>query len=198
MEFIKNFRFIDSIAFFIIFRALYTGVKYGLLSECIKLSAVFIASFFSFQYYPLLLKKFESDVFTQKYLYPFSFCILFVAFIFLFFILRKIVIFLVRSEKPGRAQRWSAVPSALIRSAVFLSAVMFCFQLAPFKKNPFEGSMSERFLKNVAPRSYMFSFGIYKKLKPGAEKNKEVVKYYEVQNILRRDSKKGNRSRSSK
>ena len=184
MEFIRGIKVIDAVALFIFLKAFYTATKRGIFTESIKLCAVFVASFFSFQYYPLLLRKFESDALRQEYLHFFAFCILFAAGIFLFFLLRKIVMLLLHFENPGRLQRCFALPLSVIHSVIFLSTVMFCFFLVPFKEDPFKGSVSYRFFRNVAPRAYILSFEGYKKIWPKAEKNKNVLVYCESKSTL--------------
>ncbi len=191
MDFFRYFKLIDLVSFVLIFKALYAAVKYGLISEIIQGCAVVIATFFTFQYYPFFLKRFESAL-RQDYVHFLSFWVLLTAILIVFFVIRKLVVFLVHQpDNPGPAQRWAAVSIAIVRSMLLISVLVFGYSIAPVQSKLFSGSLSERVFKNHAPLMYMMLYKGYGKIRPDAVENKEVVDYYEIKDTVRRDSKKG-------
>jgi uncharacterized membrane protein required for colicin V production len=196
MDIIEHFKFIDSVVLLILLRVLYIAIKNSLFCEFIKLGGVFFASFLSFQYYPIILRKFSSEGSIRQYLDFSSFFAIFITVILIFSFLRRLAMLLEEPMKSGypSLKRWFSFFLGLVRASLLVSTFIFAFYLLPPEANPFRGSLSYKVFKDIAPKSYILTFGPYKKVVSRAQFNKEVKDYYEGRKILPRDSKKRNRS----
>ena len=190
MIFFHQFKLVDVLV--LVLQAVYTAVKYGLLVEAVKDCALVAATFFSFQYYPLLLQKLESEAIKQDQLYFLSFWIIFTSILIIFLIVRKILQLLIRREELSFRERWLSLPLGLARSVLLTSTLVFAAHLLPLTDGFFRDSLSRRVFRPVAPVLYEVSFPIYHKLRPEEEKNKEIIKYYETQKNLSGSHKKRN------
>ncbi|MCK4809354.1 MAG: CvpA family protein [Candidatus Omnitrophica bacterium] len=193
METIKSFKFIDLLSLFVILRILYIAVKKGLICEFTKLFGVLFACFFSLQYYSQFLRKFSSESLKQSYLDFFSFFTIFVFVSFCFFFIRKLVTALSKDREQIYLEKWVSLFLGAVRASFLISAVIFASYLLSSKNSLFAESVSFRIFKNVAAKSYLLSFNLYAKLNPGAQSNKEVVEYHEVEKNLSGSNKKSDR-----
>ncbi|HDN86064.1 MAG: hypothetical protein DRP68_05380 [Candidatus Omnitrophota bacterium] len=191
MKIIGSFLFIDLLSIFLILRIIYIALKEGLISEGIKVIGSWCALFFSLQYYPLLLGGFKSKILKREYLDFFSFFIIFGGSLLFFSLLRRIITTFVKRQNNTLIENVASFLLGVIRAGILLSAFVFSFSLLLPKENIFRGSLSLKAFYRLAPRIYLYSFGVYKKLYPQAKLNKEVGRNYEVKGDLSRSNQKG-------
>ncbi len=183
MGIIKEFRSIDFLTLLIFLRIIYSSVRSGLFSEGIKITGVFLGSFFSLQFYPFFLRKYKSEVLKQAYLDFFSIILIFCGVVILFFLFVKVFMMIEKERKISPLERFFSLCGGMMRASLLVSILIFSFSLLPFKEDPYKGSLSSKFLKQVAPWVYTHSFKFFGKINPSWEFNKEV-KIYEIKKNL--------------
>ena len=174
MEIIKNFRAIDFLTFFLFLRIIYISLKNGLIAEIIKIIGVFLASFFSLQFYPVFLRRFKDVLSNPGYLDLFSILVIFCGVSIVFFILVKIFITLTKERKTFLWEKIISLCVGLARASLLVSLFIFAFSFLPERENPYKESISGRFFKKVAPYAYVYTFKFFKKINPTFKFNKEV------------------------
>jgi len=174
MEIIKNFRAIDFLTFFLFLRIIYISLKNGLIAEIIKIIGVFLASFFSLQFYPVFLRRFKDVLSNPGYLDLFSILVIFCGVSIVFFILVKIFITLTKERKTFLWEKIISLCVGLARASLLVSLFIFAFSFLPERENPYKESISGRFFKKVAPYAYIYTFKFFKKINPTFKFNKEV------------------------
>jgi len=174
MEIIKNFRAIDFLTFFLFLRIIYISLKNGLIAEIIKIIGVFLASFFSLQFYPVFLRRFKDVLSNPGYLDLFSILVIFCGVSIVFFILVKIFITLTKERKIFLWEKIISLCVGLARASLLVSLFIFAFSFLPERENPYKESISGRFFKKVAPYAYIYTFKFFKKINPTFKFNKEV------------------------
>jgi uncharacterized membrane protein required for colicin V production len=195
MGIIEHFKFIDSVIILLILRVLYIAVKNGFLCEVTKVLVVFLASFLSFQYYPVILRQFSVEGSSRQYLEFLSFFTIFTVTILTLSFLRRIIVGFRGpvTSKYSSLRRWLSFLLGIGRASLLASTFIFGFYLLPPKDNLFRGSASFRVFRCIAPKSYIFAFGLYRRAVAGVQFNQEVMNYYEGKKDLPRSSRKGNR-----
>jgi len=185
MEIIKEFRSrsIDFLTLLVFLRIIYSSIKSGLFSEGIKITGVFLGSFFSLQFYPFFLRKYKSEVLKQAYLDFFSVILIFCGIAVLFFLLVKVFMMLEKERKISPLERIFSLCVGMMRASLLVSIFIFSFSFLPPNENPYKGSLSSKFLKQVAPWTYIYSFKFFEKINPSWQFNEEV-KIYEVKKDL--------------
>ena len=174
MEIIKNFRGIDFLTLLLFLRIIYTSLKSGLVAEIIKMIGIFLASFFSLQFYPIFLRRFKDVLSNPGYLDFFSIIVIFCGVSTAFFILVKIFITLAKEREIFLWERIISLCVGLARASLLVSLFIFAFSFLPEGENPYKESISGRFFKKVAPYAYVYTFEFFKKINPAFKFNKEV------------------------
>ncbi|OQX87218.1 MAG: hypothetical protein B6D55_04050 [Candidatus Omnitrophica bacterium 4484_70.2] len=195
MEIITQFNWINLISLLFLVRICYIAQKRGFLCEFVKLLGVFVASFFSFQYYSLFLSRFTTPPFSfnRENVELVSFLIIFFIISIFFFFIRVLFSFF-ESQVHSPVEKGIALLMGILRASLLISVFLFLLGLSSFKSDYLYKSFSYKIWGQVAPKTYLLFFKVYKEVNPAAKVNEEVKEYYEVKETLRRNSEKGDRS----
>lgn len=194
MEIFGRAGLIDLFFLIICLRIFYISISRGFLSESFKILGLLSGSFFAFQYY-----FFIGGILSKRipFLHPESFY--FIAFLLIllgigiiFSFLRIIVTFLFKKKERSFTEKGLSFLIGGLRASFFISVIIFLLHLLPFNSLYFRHTLSYDIFKNIAPKFYLVSFNLYKKIIPIATLNKEVEEYYGTKKTLSRDNKERN------
>jgi len=182
-----KFPWIDIFCLTVFIRIVYTAFRRGILNEFIKLTGVFVASFFSLQYYSSFLWSVFGKApffFSKVWLNIISFFIIFLLSIFVFFLLRRGSALIFRHEKYALWERITALILGILRALLLTSIFVFFFYLMPSLKTGIKKSVSFKITRNITPAIYTKTYKVYEKINPIAGFNKEAEDYYETGSSL--------------
>ena len=174
---------IDIFCLAVSIRIVYIALRRGILNEFIKFSGLFIASFFSLQYYSSFLGSVFGKApffFNEVWLDAISFVSIFVISIFVFFLIRKAVAIIFKSEKHSLWEKIASAVLSIARALLVTSVFVFFFYMIPPLKQGIKKSVSFKITRNIAPILYIKTYKVYEKINPGANFNKEVENHYEA------------------
>ena len=174
---------IDIFSLVVFIRVVYIALRRGILNEFVKFTGVFVASFFSLQYYSSFLGSVFGKApffFSRVWLNTISFFIIFLISTFVSFLIRRAVTLIFRREKYFLWERITAVVLGILRALLLVSVFVFFFYSVPFLKTGVIKSTSFKITKGIAPAVYIKMYRVYRKINPPADINKEVEDYYEA------------------
>ena len=164
-------RIIDFLLLLLAVRIIYISISKGILIESFKTVGVVVSSFFSFHYYPYLIKNLEVKL--PSFLKLLSFLLIFSGVYLIFYLIRKIVLLLlIKSNEPSLKERWFSLLLGGFRCAFVISLIVFLIYLSPKEIN-IQNSWFYIF-KNIAPKTYFVFLNAYHKVNSKIELNKEL------------------------
>lgn len=193
MGIFEGFGLIDLIFLILCLRISYTAVSSGIFAEILKILALFVSSIFAFQFYPFITENLGRKVlfFNQDFLKIIIFSSLFFITLTILSLLVKITNTLLKRKEIIFAEKLLALFFGLLRFGFLASIIIFLLYLLPAKP-AFCSGRSLRIFKNIAPKTYLVTIGIYNKFNPALTVNAEVKKIYETEVDLPGDNQKGN------
>jgi uncharacterized membrane protein required for colicin V production len=194
MEITAPAALIDLFFLILCLKIIHTAVSKGILQESFRLVGVFVGALFAFHFYSLLGNGIVSKVsfLNKQFVYLISFLVIFITIRVIFRLLRLIITLLFKLGELSIGERWMAFLLGAIRAAFLSSVIIFLFYLSPLNSKYYTKNISYKVFKNIAPKTYLISFDVYKKFNPKSECNKEVEEYYEVKKSLPGNSEEGN------
>lgn len=193
MGIFKGFGLIDLIFLILWLRITYEAASKGIFVEIFKILALFINSVLTFQFYSLLAGKISNKIpfLTEGYVKALTAILLFVVIGIIFGLIIKIIAALFKREEISFAEKMGALVFGFLRTIFLASVLVFFLYLFPAQPHFINGYTSKIF-KNVAPKVYLMTAGIYSKLSPQLAINTEVQRIYEIKDDLPGDNQKGN------
>ena len=193
MGILKGFGLIDIIFLILWLRITYEAVSKGIFIEILKLLALFINSVFTFQFYPFLAERISNKIsFLDKdFVKAVTAIALFFIIGIIFGLLIKIIDAFFKRKEITSSEKLAAVIFGFLRLALLASIIVFLLYLFPAKPQFINGYTS-RIFKNVAPKVYLMTAGVYNRFIPGLAVNTEVEKIYEAKDDLSGNNKNGN------
>ncbi|MCK9613895.1 MAG: CvpA family protein [Candidatus Omnitrophica bacterium] len=180
MGIFEGFGLIDLIFLILCLRITYEAVSKGIFVEILKLLALFINSIFTFQFYPFIAEKFSSKIsfLSKDFVKAITAILLFFIIGIIFGLLIKIIDALFKRKEILSSEKLLAVIFGFLRLAFLASMIVFLLYLFPASPQFLRGYTC-RIFKNVAPKVYLMTAGVYGKFIPGLAVNTEVKKVYE-------------------
>ena len=192
MEIFGSQTFIDLFFLILCLRVVYISISRGIVSESFKLTGLLLGAFFAFHYYSSLADKISNKVhfLSKEYFLFFSFLLIFLGIRLIFAVVRLIGTFFFKKEDLPLKKRWLLFFLGAFRASFIGSIILFSLYLSPLDSKRFCHSISYSIFKNIVPKIYIMAFNVYSKTNFKILINKEVVKYYEAEKPLSRNSKK--------
>lgn len=192
MGIFEGFGLIDLIFLILCLRITYEAVSKGIFVEILKLLALFINSIFTFQFYPFIAEKFSSKIsfLSKDFVKAITAILLFFIIGIIFGLLIKIIDALFKRKEILPSEKLLAIIFGFLRLALLASVIVFFLYLFPAKPQFLSGYTS-RIFKNVAPKVYLMTAGIYSKFIPALAVNTEVKKIYETKDDLSGNNQNG-------
>lgn len=190
MELIDRANIIDLFFLILCLRVVYAAMVRGYICEIFKLISLLTASFLAFQYYASFADSIAKNLsfLNGKYIYFLSFLMISGTTTLAFSLLRLIVLFLARSEKPEETRRkakWVLFFAGAARAAYSSSIILFVIYLSGLNPLNYQHSLSFTAFSKIAPKIYLESFklaaGKIEKKNDNIAVNKEVEEYYEAE-----------------
>ena len=196
MEKLSIFNWVDIVVFFLFARVIFIALRRSIVVESLKFCGVFLALFFSFQYYPKIstFLNTRASFIGQPQGKFVSFLLIFALVLFLFALLEKLFSSLLKIELHQAVGKWLLLFLGISRGVLLVSALFFASWLFYGKKYFTKRGVSQRYLSSPAPYIYKVSYTVYAKFFPHAKFNKEVEKYNEAGKNLPPSNKRGNKS----
>lgn len=193
MAILGDHPFIDLAFLILCLRVIYISISRGIIREGFKLAGIVLGSLFAFHYYSSLADKLNDTIsfLNQEYLRLFSFLLVLLAIRLIFTFTGLITGFFFKRDEICLKERALLFFLGAFRVFLIGSIIFFALHLSPLDSKYFCHSISYRIVKNIGPKIYLSTFGIYNKFQPKVSVNKEVKKYYEAEDSLPGNSKKG-------
>ncbi len=184
MGIFEGFGLIDLIFLILCLRITYEAVSKGIFVEIFKILALVINSVFTFQFYPFVAEKISTKIsfLSKDIVKAITAIALFFIIGIIFGLLIKIIDAFFKRKEITSSEKLAAVIFGFLRLALLTSTIVFLLYLFPAKPQFLNGYTS-RIFKNVAPKVYLMTAGVYSKFTP-LEVNAEAEK------ILNTDSEK--------
>lgn len=186
MEISGSQAFIDLFFLILLLRIICIAVLKGVLRESFKVAGLLVGSLIAFQHYSIFADKVTQKIlFLNKgSLYFLSFLLILLAIQAVFIFLRVIVCCIHKKEEISLPERRLAFFIGAARAIFTSSIVIFMMYLSPLNVRYFNKSISYNIFKNIAPKAYLMSFGVYTNINKGVILNKEVKEYYETKKSI--------------
>lgn len=185
MGILKGFGLIDLIFLILCLRITYEAVSKGIFVEILKILALYVNSIFTFQFYPFIAEKISPKIsfLSKDFVRAVTACALFFIIGIILGLLVKIIDALFKRKEITSAEKLLAFIFGLLRLIFLISVMGFFIYLFPAKQQFLSGYTS-RIFKNIAPRVYLMTAGVYSKFIPKLAVNTDAEK------ILNTDSEK--------
>ncbi|MCK4912134.1 MAG: CvpA family protein, partial [Candidatus Omnitrophica bacterium] len=173
-------------------RVVYTSITRGIVCESFKILGLLFGAFFAFHYYFALGEGISGKIhiLSKEYFLLFSFLLIFLGIRLIFTLSRLIVTFFFKKKESYFKERATLFFLGVLRASLIGSILLFLLHLSPLGSKRFSHSISYGIFGNIGPKIYLMAFKGYNKVNSKAVVNKEVVKYYEAEKSLSRNSKK--------
>lgn len=192
MEISGSQAFIDLFFLILCLRVAYISITRGIICESFKILGLLSGAFFAFHYYSALGEGISSKIhfLSKEYCLLFSFLLIFLGIRSIFTLSRLIVTFFFKKKESCFKEGVALFFLGILRASLIGSILLFLLHLSPLDSKCFSHSISYSIFRNIGPKIYLMVFKGYNKVNSKAVANKEVVKYYETEKSLSRNSKK--------
>jgi hypothetical protein len=186
MQVSGRFGLIDFFLLLLFLRIIYSAISRGIISEGVKTIGLIIGVILAFHVYPVLsIATGEKYLFLGKQqLNTLAFLAILISVGIVFSLLRKIFVLLFQAKELSALEKWISLFVGVFRFSLSASVLFFIIYIASATPNYIERSFSYQKLRGIAPRMYLVSCALARRVIGTIGVNKEVQRYYEAKNTL--------------